>query len=303
MASMVVLLSTIIPSSFIVILFSLIMLLYYVKKREFLNKLKEYPNFSSEEIEDFEKMEIHYSDESDENLKLLKEKYDLAAIAGYGSDIDQILNLLRWVHMLTTRAANPSFPEKINALTLIGRIETENQKLNCWLYSTILNDSLLAMGFKSRKTHMKPYKSNFKESHIVIEVYSRTLEKWIFIDADFCTYLMDEKNNILGLKEIRQRLIQNKPLKINKEEKYNVSGIKGFFINPLKRKTYLWYISKNIFRFSTPRYSTFDYESRGNVREDIELIPLGYNNEEFLSKPNTKGKITTFFTTNSCVFW
>lgn len=303
MASLVVLLSTIIPSSFIVILFSSVILFYYVKKREFLKRLKEYPDFSSEEVEDLEEMKIHYSNESDENLKLLKEKYALTTIARNGSEIDQIINLMRWVHMLATRSPNPSFPEKINALTLIDRIENENQKLNCWLYSTILNDALLAMGFKSRTTHMKPYKSNFKESHIIIEVFSKTLDKWIYIDADFCAYFMDEKDIILGLKEIRQRLIQNKPLKINKEEKYNLSGMKGFFINPLKRKTYFWYTSKNIFKFNTPRYSTFDYESRGNIRENIELIPLGYNNEELLAKKITKGKITTFFTTNSRVFW
>jgi len=295
-------LSIAIPFGIILMLSISIILLYYKKKKEFLEDLREHPDFASKIIMR-KRLKIQYADSSDENLKKLKEEYNLASVAGQGTEVEQMINLMKWVHMLARRSPNPSFPEKINALNLIILTKTQKQKLNCWLYSTILNEVFLSLGFKSRKINLRPKKRDFKESHYVTEVFSKTLNKWIVFDADFCIYVSDDKNNILGLQEIRQRLIQNKPMKISKEDEYNIKGLFGPLASLVKRKTYLWYISKNIFRFATPLKSIVDYESRGNIREYIEIIPINYYNEDFHSKPVKTGVLTTHYSTNTRLLW
>ncbi|NHK32263.1 MAG: hypothetical protein FK730_12985 [Asgard group archaeon] len=301
MANKIVLMSTLIPISIIVVLILSIIILYYIKKKDFLKQLRQYPLFSKEDVKNTN-IKIQYGKKTDKNLTQLRQKYDLEKIAGNGLEIEQILNLMRWTHMLTRRASHPSYPEKMNALTLLQLIETKGKKLNCYMYATILNEALLSMGFKSRKIHMKPMKKDPKESHVINTVYSKTLGKWILLDPDFCVYIQDEHGMILSLEEIREKLIKNEPFVVSKEQHYNIGGLWGVIVNTLKHRTYRWYISKNIFRFTTALRSAFDYDSKGKKRDYLELIPLGYN-DEMDTKSIVNKKITTTNTTNSKLFW
>jgi hypothetical protein len=164
-----------------------------------------------------------------------------------------------------------------------------------------LNEALLSLGFKSRKVHINPKKKSPKESHWINIVYSKSLSKWIMIDPDFCAYVCDEEGTILGLLEIREKIIKNELLVVNKEQQYNRSGFFGAIVNPLKRKMYIVYLSKNIFRFRTALHSVFDYDTRGKKREYIELIPIGYNNDMVNKSIINKTKTTTYIT-NSELF-
>ncbi|NHK31158.1 MAG: hypothetical protein FK730_07385 [Asgard group archaeon] len=296
----VVLLSTLIPISFFIASILAIIILYYSKKKEWIQQLQEYPSFSKEETN--RKINFQYGKKTDENLSTLREKYSLEKVAGNGSEIEQILNLMRWTHMLTKRASHPTYPEKLNALSLLHLIETTNKKLNCYMYSTILNEALLSLGFKSRKVHINPKKKSPKESHWINIVYSKTLSKWIMIDSDFCAYVCDEEGTILGLLEIREKIIKNELLVVNKEQQYNIGGFFGAIANPLKCKMYIFYLSKNIFRFNTALHSVFDYDTRGKKREYIELIPIGYN-DDMVNKSTINKTKTTTFTTNSELFF
>ena len=170
------------------------------------------------------------------------------------------------------------------------------------MYSTILNEAFLSLGFRSRKVHINPITEKPKESHWITIVYSQTLSKWIMIDPDFCAYVCDEDGTILGLFEIREKIINNEPLVVNKEQKYNVGGLWGVIVNTLKRKSYITYLSKNIFRFNTALHSAFDYDTRGKKREYVELIPLGYN-DDMVDKSKVNKTITTTFIVNSELFF
>ncbi len=296
----VVLLATLIPISIFIALILSIVILYYSKKKEWRQQLQEYPSFSKDKVDD-SKINFQYGKKTDENLTKLREIYSLEKVAGNDSEIQQMLNLMKWTHMLTKRAPNPTYPKKLNALNLLQLIKTTNKKLNCYMYATILNEALLSMGFKSRKVHLNPKKKTPKESHWINIVYSKTLSKWIMLDPDFCIYVRDEDGTILGLLEIREKIIKNEQLFVNKEQQYNVGGFFGAIANLLKRKTYLLYLSKNIFRFETPLQSVFDYDSSGKKREYIELIPIGYN-DDMDNKSIINKNLTTTFTTNSTLF-
>ena len=121
------------------------------------------------------------------------------------------------------------------------------------------------------------------------------------IDPQFCVYVCYEEGTILGLLEIREKIINNEQLVVNKEPQYNVGGTSGAIANPLKRKTYITYLSKNIFRFNTALCSVFDYDTRGKKREYIELIPLGYN-DDMVDKSTVNKTITTTFIANLKLF-
>jgi hypothetical protein len=98
------------------------------------------------------------------------------------------------------------------------------------------------------------------------------------MDPDFGGYLMDEKGNLLGITEIRRRLIAGQPLLPNRD-------IKGFTM-VLGKGSYAWYLSKNIFKYACARRSEFDQETTRKDKVYYELIPDGYE-EKLLHEAQT----------------
>ncbi len=268
---------------------------YFYYRRRFLNLLKEYPGFSAKFGQEQTDVKFYQSGLDDPNLISLREKYDLDSVAGSGSEPERIINLMRWVHQLTKHSHNPSIPDQRNALNLIHLCQTENKKLNCWLYATILNDVYLSMGFASRIIHLYPRKQNPKESHVINAVYSNDLNKWVFMDPDMRGYFMDEQGQLLGVQEIRQRMISGDPLIVSDD------------IVPWARRLgknfYKWYISKNIFRYDCPQYSVFDYESQASGRVYIQLIPDGYHEDWLLEPRITERGNTIVYINDAARFW
>ncbi len=283
------------------LIFAVIFIMYYYYKRKFLKQLRKHTKYSTTNSEVDKEIQFAYSDPDNENLVKLREQYDLEAIAGEESELTRIINLMKWTHNLAYRTPNPSMPAEMTSLRLLEEIKTQGKKISCWMFATILNDAYLAMGFKSRMVHLKSPKEPPGESHIVNAVYSATLQKWLFMDADFGAYFRDEAGTILDIPEIRQRLIDNEPLILNSEvgpktEKLSVVA------RYLGKKTYKMYISKNIFRYNCPMYSEFGYEAKKSGRVYIELIPEGYA-KVGVENPHTTERRTIIFTQNRALFW
>jgi len=66
-----------------------------------------------------------------------------------------------------------------------------------------------------------PFEQEFDDCHTINLVYSNELDKWIWIDANYQTYIMDENDNLLSIEEVRQRIINHKPLKLCDEYDLN----------------------------------------------------------------------------------
>jgi hypothetical protein len=248
------------------------------------NLLEKHPTFSAKQRDYPVNVNFQYADPTDDNLKRLREKFDLDSVAGKGSETDRIINLTRWVYQLTGHANNPEFPKELNAFTLIHLATVEDKTINCYMKTIILNEVFLAMGFCSRQTHLLPHSNEEDESHFITSVYSHTLGKWIFMDPDFGIYITDEKDIILGAAEIRKRLIAGEPLIVK-----NLTGDDNVFVktwwditNWIEGTNYTWYLSKNIFKNQCPQISMFDQRSIPN-QVYFELIPDGYQ-EELLQK-------------------
>ncbi len=277
---------------------------YIPMGREWLDLLLKYPRFSSHQTSYPVDLTFQYAQKTDENLSQLRETFHLETIAGKGSEIDKIINLMVWTFQLTTHANEPEIPAKRDAFTLIHLAKDQKKQINCYMKTIILNEVYLAMGFRSRQTHLLPYANEDQESHFVTSVYSQTLGRWIMMDPDFGTYVTDgfDKRNILGIKEVRQRLIEGERLKTincgrNIIEKYKIE-----FDNFILGVDYTWFLSEFIFKIRCPKLSTFGQENI-SYREYFELIPDNYN-EQLLQNPSIQENGKKIFYINSeTQFW
>ncbi|MFC2077910.1 transglutaminase domain-containing protein [Candidatus Bipolaricaulota bacterium] len=243
---------------------------------------------------------IAYASPAHPILAEFREAFGLDAVAGGGPEMERLVRLMQWVHGLTTHAPNPTKPDRMTGLHLT-RLALENgQRFNCWMYATVLNEAYLALGFASRITHLWPHKENPNESHVVTSVYSRELRKWLLMDPDMCAFVTDEHGTTLGGGEIRERLIRRAPLRVSDTIHMAYAS---WIWKPLLKRLYIWYLSKNIFRFDCPARSESDYESESSGRVYLHLIPDGYHDEWLISPRVTERGNTIHYVRDSDVFW
>ncbi len=271
--------------------------------REWAGLLKKHATFSAKPSGFPVEVDFSYADSSDENLTKLREMYDLETIAGQGTETDRIINLTRWVYQLTGHANEPEIPKELNAFSLIRLARDEHMQINCYMKTVILNEIFLAMGLSSRWTHLLPHSREEDESHFVTSVYSPALGKWILMDPDFGVYVTDEKGAILGVAEIRNRLIAGEPLVVEELDTSQsvLARTWGGVRNLIEGVDYPWFLSKFIFKIRCPQVSRFNQRSMSD-KAYFELLPDGYR-EELLreSRMTERGKVV--YINNEGLFW
>ena len=271
--------------------------------KEWADLLKRHAPFSAKPSGYAAEVSFSYAGLPDDNLRKLRDRYDLETIAGQVSETDQIINLTRWVSQLTGHADNPDIPKELNAFNVIRLANDEHMLINCHMKTVILNEVFLAMGFCSRSTHLFPHSREEEESHYITSVYSRTLGKWILMDPDFGVYVTDEKSNILGVAEIRSRLIAGEPLVVQDlDTSQSVlaqawASVSGY----IDGGDYLWYLNKNIFKIQSRQVSLFNQRSMPD-KVYFEVIPDGYREELLQASRLTKrGKV--IYINDERLFW
>ena len=248
------------------------------------------PNFSYQSIEN-------------PNLIKIRKDFKLDSIAGTGNEISKILNLLHWVHNTIRHDGSANNPALKNAIDLVKVCKTENRGVNCRMMATILNECYLSMGIKSRYITCLPKETEFDDCHVINMVYSNDLKKWIWIDPTFDAYVMNEKGELLGQGEVRERLITGKTLILNPEANWNK-------INSQTKAYYLeTYMAKNLYRLQTPLVSEYDSETwkKGKEITYVELLPLDGIEQTPQKKEQTNTitgvKFTYYKTNNPNLFW
>lgn len=244
-----------------------------------------------------------YQSPDDPNLVALRKGFNLDSIAGQGNEVSKILNLLHWIHNLVPHDGNHENPAVKNAMNMISVCRKEGRGLNCRGLSIVLNECYLALGFKSRFVTCMPKDSVFDDCHVINLVYSQQLGKWVWVDPTHDAYVMDETGTLLSIEEVRERLIQGKPLILNPDANWNkrASTVKEYYL--------LEYMAKNLYRFECPLSSEYDYETWKNGKSVVyvELLPLDGLNQmpKVTKKPNSKNGVTftNYKTNNPAVFW
>jgi len=247
--------------------------------------------------------EFTYQSMENPNLMKIRKDFKLDSIAGTGSETSQILNLLHWVHKTIRHDGSSNNPDLKNAIDLIKTCKTENRGLNCRMMATILNECYLSMGIKSRYITCMPKETDFDDCHVINMVYSNEFKKWIWVDPTFDSYVMNEKGELLGIQEVRERLITGKTLILNPEANWNnkVTQTKEYYLET--------YMAKNLYRLKTPIYSEYDTETikAGKEIAYVELLPLDgiEQTPQKSESTNTKTNVKTinYKTNNPNLFW
>jgi hypothetical protein len=246
-----------------------------------------------------------YQSSDNQNLMTLRKAFNLDSIAGKGTDVLKILNLLHWIHNLVPHDGNHENPVVKNAMSMIAECKRDNRGLNCRGLATVLNECYLSLGIKSRIVTCLP-KDSLKidnDCHVINSVYSETLKKWLWIDPTFNAYVMNENGEMLSIEEVRERIINDKPTLLNPDANWNNQ-------NPQTTEYYLLnYMAKNLYILECPANSEYNMETResGRTYSYIQLLPLDYyqqspdKSDKKDEKTNTTW--TTFKTNNPKLFW
>lgn len=244
-----------------------------------------------------------YQSQDNADLKRIRKDLKLDSIAGNGSELSKIFNLMHWVHNLVRHDGSSNNPTLKNAIDLIRVCKTENRGVNCRMLATILNECYLSLGIKSRYITCMPKETQFDDCHVINMVYSSELNKWIWIDPTFDAYVMDDKGNLLGIQEVRERLVKGLPLVLNADANWNRNVLQT-------KEAYLEnYMAKNLYRLETPVISQYDSETwkNGKSIEYVELLPLDglvQEPQKKMEKNNQTGvTFTNYKTNNPDLFW
>lgn len=215
-----------------------------------------------------------YQDKNNPNLVALREKYKLDSVAGKGKDATRLINILHYAHYLVKHNGSGGLPYTRNSLNIISECKAEKKGVNCRGMAMVLNDMYLSMGYKSRYVSCIP-KDSLKidtDTHAITMVFANDIKKWVLMDPSFDLYVMNEKGELLGIDELRDRLINDKPLILNPDANHNREnsiGIKDQLYN---------YMAKNLYFIECPLHSEFDYETpkEGKAIEFVRLVPSNH---------------------------
>lgn len=134
-------------------------------------------------------------------------------------------------------------------------------------------------------------------------VYSKDLKKWIWIDPTFDSYVMDDKGNLLGIQEVRERLIKGMPMVLNADANWNRTSLQS-------KEYYLQtYMAKNLYRLESPLVSQYDSETWtiGKEVAYVELLPLDgivqSPQKQESTNQKTGVKFVRYKTNNPDFFW
>jgi len=238
-----------------------------------------------------------YQSSSAPELAAFRAKFNLDSISGNGDEISKFKNLLFWAHNIVRHDGNSNNPPNRNAVDLIAVCKKDDRGVNCRMMATILKDAYQAEGFKARLVTCMPKDTADFDCHVITVVWSKTLNKWIWMDPTFNAYLRDEKGNYLNIEEVRERFINGNPVFINDDANWNNR-------NKETKEMYFGYMSKNLYWLKCAAKSDWDLETRKEGKAAVEYIDLYPGGFSTIHQPIKTGNGTTEYATNNPdYFW
>jgi hypothetical protein len=213
-----------------------------------------------------------YDAPTDADLLRVRQHFNLDSIAGQGDEIARIKRIMYWLHDLIRHDGSGGFPASCprNAIALSEACKAQGRGLNCRGLALVLSECYLAMGWPARALtcQSKAYDTD-PDCHVICMVWSRTLHKWIWMDPTFAAYVTDENGLLLHPGEVRERLIDGRPLVLNDDANWNHQSHQT-------KESYLeTYMAKNLYLMCAHTRNGFGIEG-GNKKSDyIALTPAG----------------------------
>lgn len=202
-------------------------------------------------------------------LKQVREFFSLDEVAGDGDEISKILNILHFVHDSITHDGGNYALCEFDAIDIYNYHKSTGKGVNCRHLAITLNEMYLSMGFYSRYVTCLPKDPNDQDCHVINTVWSSQLKKWIWVDPTFDAYVMEENDNLLGIAEVRERLIDGRPLILNEDANWNHKSkqTKEYYLDN--------YMTKNLYYIECVTENRFNPESRyrNTGTKYVKLVP------------------------------
>lgn len=216
---------------------------------------------------------FRYQPATDHNLTMVREYFKLDSVAGTGDELSKIKNILGYCHNLIRHdGSNFAFAE-MDAIDLYHYHKVTGKGINCLQLATVLMEMYLAEGFKARLVSCVPMDKNDYDSHVINCVWSETLHKWLYVDPTMNAWVTDENGTMLSIAEVRERLIDGRPLNLNEEANWNNE-------NKQTKEYYLeTYMAKNLYVILCPLKCMFNSEPRyrNSTNNFLQLVPSGFD--------------------------
>ena len=242
-----------------------------------------------------------YQSSDNVHLSELRRVYNLDSVAGKGSETERAIRLLDWFH----RQVPHEDVAPVSLLTADNILRFHREKKigqGCYPLSIAMNEIFLSMGFRSRSVVC--FSNRYPEAqggHVINAVYIDSLQKWIYMDPQENAYIKDEKGNFLSLAEVRERLIDGRPLVLNPTANYH--GVQT------RKEEYLYtFMEEHMYRMICPVNSAYDSQTRGDgeLLQYVELLPAGSADPsiDMFETCVKKGyQVITYHTNNDELFW
>ena len=187
-------------------------------------------------------------------------------------DFENMMRLMIWVHkaLIPDSMATPAEP--FHCLNILEKTWTDQMTSNCWMFSVVLNEIYLSVGYRSRMVRCMPLDLRFCDCHCVVQAYVEQYRKWVTFDPSFGTYYCNTQKVPLNLKEIREYIIRGEPYR------YEICGLLVIFERNTIRKCFM---GKKLFTSESVTFGTSEYENdviKSMIDEVFDLKRPTYKN-------------------------
>ncbi|PKO95353.1 MAG: hypothetical protein CVU12_10425 [Bacteroidetes bacterium HGW-Bacteroidetes-7] len=216
---------------------------------------------------------FQYSDTTaNEFLKELRSSYRIdKLVAEDNTEFEKIKSILDWTNSQWSHNGSNS-PSKSDALTILKEAK-EGKQFRCVEYGIVAAAAMNSIGIPARTLGLKSRdveKVRRGAGHVVTEVYSKELGKWIFMDPQMNIIPVLNGMPLNGVEFQKEIYSKNPELKlVNKQGELNSED----------RKSYIKWIGKYLFYFDV----LFDQKTLDsdkfkaiNGMTKVTLVPVGY---------------------------
>ena len=208
----------------------------------------------------------------DSVLQRIRDYFQTDYIAGAGSETERLKNVMFWLHGRIRHRGDFLPSTRLSAIDLVeGCRKAGRDGMNARGLAIVLAEIYQALGWPARFiTCQSKYYKDDTDATVVTVVWSFTLGKWVMMDASMAAYVTDEDGLLLHPGEIRQRMKDGRPLRLNAEANWNHQ-------EEVVKEHYLdYYLAKNFYYFSGYAQNVPGIESqRGSAY--YTLMPEGDN--------------------------
>jgi len=212
-----------------------------------------------------------YQSQDTYTFKMVREYFNLNNTLANMNELEKITYILKLVHDNIRHNGNSApFCER-DAIDIYNFHKATGNGVNCRYLAIVVSELCMSVGIPARFVTCKPFDPNDSECHVINAVWSNMLNKWLWIDPTNYAWVMDENNNPLSIQEVRERLIDGRPLVLNSDANWNNEQ------KAVKEQYLDYYMAKNLYYIECSLTNGFNVESSYRMTDTryIRLVPSG----------------------------